>query len=101
IERAAAFLYLNRTCWNGLYRVNRDGIFNVPIGTKTNVLMSKDDFFRVSEVLKRSELFNVDFEDTIDQCGCGDFLFVDPPYTVRHNNNGFVKYNEEIFSWQD
>jgi len=101
IERAAAFLYLNRTCWNGLYRVNREGIFNVPIGTKKNVLMATDDFLRVSEVLKRAELLHCDFEDTLNRCGRGDFVFVDPPYTVKHNNNGFVKYNEEIFSWQD
>src|SRR5690606_33757078 len=88
-------------CWNGLYRVNREGIFNVPIGTKTNVLMESDDFLRVSEILKRAELRSCDFEDTLNRCGHGDFVFVDPPYTVKHNNNGFVKYNEEIFSWQD
>ncbi|OBZ94325.1 DNA methyltransferase [Pararhizobium polonicum] len=98
---AARFLYLNRTCWNGLYRVNKRGEFNVPIGTKQAVVMSTDDFLAVSETLKRAELRNEDFEKIIDETQHGDFLFVDPPYTVQHNFNGFLKYNEQIFSWQD
>lgn len=99
--RAARFLYLNRTCWNGLYRVNREGFFNVPIGTKTSVLLDSDDFDRISHLLSTAEILVADFECTIERAGVGDFLFVDPPYTVAHNNNGFVKYNEKIFSWSD
>lgn len=101
IRRAARTLYLNRTCWNGLYRVNREGKFNVPIGTKTKVLMDNEDFNKYSSILKSAEIVNQDFEATIDMCAEGDFLFVDPPYTVKHNMNGFVKYNEKIFSWND
>lgn len=99
--RAARMLYLNRTCWNGLYRVNRRGKFNVPIGTKSNVIMLEDDFERASELLSGAELRCQDFSATISQAGEGDFLFVDPPYTVKHNLNGFIKYNEDIFTWQD
>jgi len=100
-SRAAQFIYLNRTCWNGLYRVNRDGIFNVPKGTKTNVLLDEDDFTSVAELLKGSEIFSSDFEVQIDKAQNGDVIFADPPYTVRHNFNGFVKYNEVLFSWDD
>lgn len=100
-ERAAQFLYLNRTCWNGLYRVNKRGEFNVPIGTKSNVLLDTDDFPEASAVLRTAKLRVSDFEATINQASHGDFVFVDPPYITRHNFNGFVKYNEEIFCWAD
>ena len=101
VNSAARMLYLNRTCWNGLYRVNAKGQFNVPIGTKTVVSLEGEDFCKYSKILKGAKLKCQDFEDTIDNCGPGDFVFVDPPYTVKHNMNGFVKYNEKIFSWDD
>jgi DNA adenine methylase len=100
-ERAAQFLYLNRTCWNGLYRVNMRGEFNVPIGTKSAVLMDTDDFAATAAVLRQARLKVCDFEATLAQASAGDFAFIDPPYITRHNFNGFVKYNEEIFSWKD
>lgn len=101
VDRAARFLYLNRTCWNGLYRVNRRGEFNVPRGTKNSVILDSDDFEALSDSLKETTLSVSDFEVSIDLAGEGDLLFVDPPYTVKHNNNGFVKYNDKIFSWED
>jgi len=101
VERAAQFLYLNRTCWNGLYRENKKGIFNVPIGTKTAVLLDSDDFKEWSKMLKKAEILCCDFEKTIDRATEGDLLFIDPPYTVKHNLNGFVKYNQNIFAWED
>lgn len=101
VMRAAWFLYLNRTCWNGLYRVNRKNEFNVPIGTKTAVVLDSDDFVASSRILRGAKLSNRDFEQTLALAGCGDFVFVDPPYTVKHNLNGFVKYNDTIFSWAD
>lgn len=100
-EKAARFIYLNRTCWNGLYRVNLKGRFNVPIGTKTNVMLDSDNFEKVSLLLKNSVLVSGDFQVAIEQADAGDFVFVDPPYTVKHNFNGFIKYNESIFSWDD
>lgn len=101
IDRAARFLYLNRTCWNGLYRENKIGQFNVPIGTKDAVVLDEDDFASVSKRLQEAELVCCDFEETVNRAGSGDLLFVDPPYTVRHNVNGFIKYNQKIFSWDD
>ena len=98
---AARFIYLNRTCWNGLYRVNRKGDFNVPIGTKSTVLMPTDDWQTVSSLLKNVRLKCCDFEDSIEQAKSGDMVFADPPYTVKHNYNGFIKYNNALFSWGD
>lgn len=100
-EKAARFIYLNRTCWNGLYRVNLKGKFNVPKGTKDKVILGSDDFEAVSNILKRSEIVCGDFSAIIDLAENGDLVFVDPPYTVQHNNNGFIKYNEGLFSWND
>jgi len=101
IERAARILYLNRTCFNGIYRVNLQGKFNVPKGTKTKVILADDDFEAVAGLLKSATINHCDFEDTLSRCDIGDFVFCDPPYTVRHNKNGFIKYNENLFSWWD
>lgn len=98
---AARFIYLNRTCWNGLYRVNLSGKFNVPIGTKSAVVMPTDNWHAMSNLLKPVKLICGDFEDSIQEAGRGDLVFADPPYTVKHNFNGFIKYNDALFSWTD
>jgi DNA adenine methylase len=99
--RAARLIYLNRTCFNGIYRVNRDGAFNVPMGDRNTVLHASDDFEAVARRLRRATLLTSDFEPVIDQAKRRDFVFADPPYTVAHENNGFKRYNETLFSWQD
>lgn len=101
IAQAARTLYLNRTCWNGLYRVNLKGEFNVPIGTKTAVIIEGESFAALSDALQQAEILCQDFEATLALAQEGDFVFVDPPYTVKHNLNGFLKYNEKIFGWCD
>jgi DNA adenine methylase len=100
-ERAAQFIYLNRVCWNGLYRVNLRGEFNVPIGTKTSVILESDDFQRTARLLRRATIVASDFEPILAGTRRSDFVFVDPPYVTRHNFNGFAKYNDRIFSWAD
>lgn len=99
--RAAKFIYLNRTCFNGIYRENLKGRFNVPIGTKSAVILETDDFQETARLLKYVDLKPWDFAEVIANAKQGDFIFVDPPYTVAHNNNGFVKYNQKIFTWKD
>jgi DNA adenine methylase len=99
--RAARMIYLNRTCFNGMYRVSLAGKFNVPKGTRSSVLLSTDNFKGVARVLRNAELLSCDFEQVIDRADQGDFVFADPPYTVNHNNNGFIRYNENLFSWRD
>lgn len=100
-EISARFLYLNRTCFNGIYRVNSQNKFNVPFGEKYKMFFETDDFLGISDYLKNAEILYSDFEETIEQAEKGDFVFADPPYTVTHNNNGFVHYNEKLFSWED
>ncbi len=101
VDQAVRFLYLNRTCFNGIYRVNLKGDFNVPIGTK-NLVAYPDGYLEVvSKCLRHASIRHVDFEVAIDGAATGDFIFADPPYTVMHNNNNFLKYNSSLFSWSD
>jgi DNA adenine methylase len=93
LQRATRLIYLNRTCFNGIYRVNRNGQFNVPRGTKDRVVIDTDDFGGMSELLRNAELQVGDFEVLVNRAEREDFVFCDPPYTVRHNYNGFRKYN--------
>lgn len=101
LQQASRMIYLNRTCFNGIYRVNTNGQFNVPIGTKTEVIQQTDNFEGIANALAKSEIRLTDFEDLINEAQENDFVFADPPYTVRHNLNGFIKYNETLFSWSD
>jgi len=100
-EKAARLIYLNRMCWNGLYRVNARGEFNVPLGGRADTRVDDNHLERVSEALQKAELRDCGFESLIEEAGRGDLLFVDPPYTVCHSKNGFIKYNEALFSWAD
>jgi len=101
VQRASRMIYLNRTCFNGIYRVNKQGEFNVPRGTKDAVLMDTDNFKAMANLLNGAQLRVGDFENLINEASEDDLVFADPPYTVRHNLNGFVKYNEVLFSWTD
>ena len=101
IEHAAQIIYLNRTCFNGIYRVNLKGKFNVPKGTRDSVILPTDNFRGVSDLLKTADIHACDFETLIEIAERKDFVFADPPYTTTHNLNGFVKYNEKLFSWDD
>lgn len=80
-ERATRFIYLNRNCFNAVYRVNKNGHFNVPWGTRTGDTPTADEFRTCARLLKRADLITSDFESIIDKAGDGDFLYLDPPYT--------------------
>ncbi|MEZ4945621.1 MAG: Dam family site-specific DNA-(adenine-N6)-methyltransferase [Cyclobacteriaceae bacterium] len=102
ISRAAQFIFLNRTSFNGIYRVNLDGQYNVPYGNKKYLtLFDYENFKNLSNYFYDCEFRSVDFFETIDNIKGGDLVFLDPPYTVAHEHNGFVKYNQKIFEWKD
>jgi DNA adenine methylase len=103
LDRAARFYFLNRLCFNGIYRVNSKGDFNVPYGDSLDkkVLPENSELDTLSKKLRTANLHVQDFEDGIDLIKSNDLVFLDPPYTVAHNKNGFIEYNEKIFTWQD
>lgn len=104
MDRAVRFLYLNRTAFGGMYRLNRQGRFNVPYGggQRSHSILWKRDLLRsASRILRNSRLLIGDFQHVLEEADCGDLVYCDPTYTVSHSNNGFVRYNEVNFRWQD
>ncbi|MBN1274267.1 MAG: Dam family site-specific DNA-(adenine-N6)-methyltransferase [Candidatus Aminicenantes bacterium] len=100
--QAAQFIYMNRTCFNGIYRVNYKGDFNVPYGFKKyKILFDHNQFRKASNLLKNTEIFTSDFEGTLKNIREKDFVFLDPPYNITTVKNGFIKYNEKLFSRDD
>ncbi len=103
-KRAAEFIYLNKSAWNGLYRVNSLGEFNVPFGRPKTDFIADFQNLRECGSLLRSRGVSLqicDFEDNILDAKRGDLVYLDPPFVTGHSNNGFVDYNEELFSWDD
>ncbi len=103
IETAARFLYLNRLAFGGMYRVNKKGKFNVPYGgdRRVSILWENNLIVNASKALKNTKIYCNDFSNILKNCQKGDLVYCDPAYTVTHNNNGFLRYNENIFSWND
>jgi DNA adenine methylase len=100
--KAARLIYLCTLSFNGIYRQNLKGEFNVPYGYKTYLKHYDSARLReVSDSLQGKEILYEDFEQAVHGAQKGDFVYFDPPYTVAHGNNGFVKYNAKIFSWDD
>lgn len=102
IERAARFYYLNRTCFNGIYRVNKAGKFNVPYGRRRNlIILDKENLLSFKEKLLRAEISFNDFEKSKKKPSENDFIFFDPPYSSTKTYETFTMYNECLFSWDD
>jgi len=101
LRQAARFFYLNRTCFNGLYRVNQKGKFNVPYGHRKIDIIDENKFIELNIKLQNATIRCQDFNKIIKTVKEKDFVFLDPPYTVAHNKNGFIEYNQKIFSWED
>ncbi|MGE2723386.1 DNA adenine methylase [Mycolicibacterium pulveris] len=103
LDAAARFIYLNRYCYNGLYRENSSGLFNVPFGRpkNTNAIPVGNLVACSARLRNRVELKVADFEDALEDVRDGDLVYLDPPYVAGHRSNGFVDYNAKIFSWDD
>lgn len=91
IKRAVYFLYLNRFCYNGIYRENKRRIFNTPPGTHTGAFPCNDDIFSFSRKLQHSHLMCGDFENVLPHLRSGDFVYLDPPYfsSERHESGEY------------
>jgi DNA adenine methylase len=103
VHAAARTLFLNRTCFNGLYRVNRKGQFNVPFGRYAKLsIPDLEHLTSASEALKKSEIVEGDYLDVLNRyAGPGDFVFLDPPYLPVGQYSDFKRYTKEQFSEDD
>lgn len=102
-EAAARTIFLNKTCYNGLYRVNKKGQFNVPYGKYKNPRICDEDALKTaSEVLKKAEIICADYFFILDNYAKqGDFVFLDPPYLPISENSDFKRYTKEQFYEKD
>lgn len=98
---AARLIYLSHTSWGGLYRVNRKGCFNVPYGRNGRAVCDLYALRSCAHLLRRADILCADFEPVINRATARDTIYADPPYTTRGQNNGFVRYNEDLFAWRD
>lgn len=99
VERAARTIYLNKTCFNGLYRVNSRGKFNVPFGKYKNPMICNADNLRaVSIALKNVEILCDDFTACLEFAKRGDFVYFDPPYQPLNKTSSFTSYTKEPFN---
>lgn len=97
VEKAARFIYLNKTCFNGLYRVNSKGEFNVPIGSYKNPDVVQEEKLRtISKLLKKVKILNESFENVLKYAKKDDFIYLDPPYYPL-NGNSFTTYHHDDF----
>jgi DNA adenine methylase len=101
-QRAALFVYLNKTCFNGLHRVNRHGKFNVPEGRYTNPRILDEEGLRAaSAALARAEILHCSFEELLAIAKPGDFVYLDPPYEPVSRTASFTRYADDGFSQDD
>ena len=98
LENTALFIFLNRTCFNGLYRVNSKGFFNVPFGRYANPkICDEQTILADSKLLQKVEILTGDFEETLKYAGKNSFFYFDPPYKPLSKTSGFNSYAKEEF----
>lgn len=99
IENTTKFFFLNKTCFNGLYRVNKKGLFNVPFGRYSNpTICNPETILKDSELLQRVEILNGDFEETFKYAQGNTLFYFDPPYRPLNNTSSFNNYAKEAFN---
>lgn len=102
IERSARLIYLNKTCFNGLYRVNKKGFFNVPFGKRSGAFFNEEDLRNSSEFLQNTIIEHADYLKVLKKYAItGDFVFLDPPYYPVGKYSDFKRYTKEFFYHED
>jgi len=102
IERTARLIYLNKTCFNGLYRVNKQGQYNVPYGKGSGEFLNRELLRDASEFLQNTKILCLDYLITLKKYACkGDFVFLDPPYYPVGKFSDFKRYTKEFFYHDD
>lgn len=102
VNRAARLIYFNKTCFNGLYRVNSKGQFNVPFGDyKSPSIFDKNILFQASQLLQGVDLEVMTFEKVLDFAGKDDFVYFDPPYIPLSKTSSFTRYSKSDFSMKE
>jgi len=102
VENTTCFIFLNRTCFNGLYRVNAKGLFNVPFGRYSHPkICDAETIMADSKVLQRTEILCGDFEATEAFASAGAFVYLDPPYRPLNETSSFTSYSKEQFDDDD
>lgn len=102
VVRAARMLYLNKTCYNGLWRVNSRGYFNVPMGRYKNPdIYNPERIRKASKALQGVCIENRSFETVLDHAQKGDFIYFDPPYVPLSSTSNFTEYSADSFSLED
>jgi len=98
LQKATRFIYLNKTCFNGLYRVNKKGYFNTPIGSYKNPNISnRDQILNASEALQNVQIVQQSFKEIIKQAKKNDLVYFDPPYYPLNNSSNFTSYDSNCF----
>jgi DNA adenine methylase len=101
-DRAARLIYLNKTCYNGLYRENKKGKFNVPFGRYRNPTICDEGRLKAAaQALRSARLTVADFEQAVSRADRGDFIYFDPPYVPLTSTSNFTSYNSKGFTDQD
>ena len=99
VQRASQFIYLNRTCFNGLYRVNKDGKFNVPVGSYKNPTICDEENLRnLSELIQNVQFQYGDYRRSMEYVTENTFVYFDPPYRPLNMTSGFTSYTKEDFN---
>ena len=98
VQKASRFIYLNRTCFNGMYRVNSKGEFNVPFGHYKNPrIIDENNLLNCSNLLERTEIKHADFSEILTKVQKGDFVYFDPPYVPLSETSSFTSYTKGGF----
>ncbi|MDD2935290.1 MAG: DNA adenine methylase [Candidatus Pacebacteria bacterium] len=102
VDVASRFIYLNKTGFNGMYRVNNSGKFNVPFGNqKKPLICDEDNLIKVSESLRNIKIVNRDYKEVLKEAKRGDFIYFDPPYHPLNETSSFTGYTSGGFSTKD